>query len=115
LNKVTKKNSYLLPFSNEVLNIVIRYKAYSFLDGYSRYHQIFVAPKDRYKTSFLTNWGAFITDGDAISCQNGPPTFQIIVDRTFKESLDQFVKIFFDDFMVYNDKESNFMKFTFCF
>jgi hypothetical protein len=26
--------------------------------------------------------------------KNGPPTFQIIVDRTFKESLDQFVNFF---------------------
>jgi len=37
LNKVTKKDPYPLPFSNEVL-IVARYEAYSFLNGYSRYH-----------------------------------------------------------------------------
>jgi hypothetical protein len=35
LNKTTKKNPYPLPFFDEVLNIVIRYEAYSFLDGYS--------------------------------------------------------------------------------
>jgi hypothetical protein len=35
LNKATKKNPYPLPFFDEVLNIVIRYEAYSFLDGYS--------------------------------------------------------------------------------
>jgi hypothetical protein len=38
LNKTTKKNSYPLPFSNEVMNIIVRYEAYSFLDGYSKYH-----------------------------------------------------------------------------
>jgi len=38
LKKTTKKNPYLLPFSHEILNIVARYEAYSFLDGYSRYH-----------------------------------------------------------------------------
>jgi hypothetical protein len=32
-----------------MLNIVVGYKAYSFLDGYSWYHQNFIAPKDRYK------------------------------------------------------------------
>jgi hypothetical protein len=37
-NKATKKNPYPLPFSNEVLNIVVRYEAYSSIDGYSRYH-----------------------------------------------------------------------------
>jgi hypothetical protein len=38
LNAATKKNPYPLPFIDEVLNIVARYEAYSFLDGYSRYH-----------------------------------------------------------------------------
>ncbi len=38
LNKATKKIPYPLPFSDEILNIVARYEAYSFLDGYSRYH-----------------------------------------------------------------------------
>jgi len=35
LNAATKKDLYPLPFINEVLNIVARYKAYIFLDGYS--------------------------------------------------------------------------------
>jgi hypothetical protein len=35
LNKATKKDPYPLPFFDEVLNIVIGYEAYSFLDGYS--------------------------------------------------------------------------------
>jgi hypothetical protein len=47
-NKVTKKNPYPLPFSNEVLNIISRYEAYLFLDGYSRYHEIFIALNDKY-------------------------------------------------------------------
>jgi len=55
LNKATKKYPYLLPFSDEVLNIVIRYEIYSFLDEYSRYHQIFIALEDKYKTTFVMN------------------------------------------------------------
>jgi hypothetical protein len=54
LNNATKKNPYRLPSSNEVLNIGAGYEAYSFLDGYLRYHHIFIAPKDRYKKSFVT-------------------------------------------------------------
>jgi len=42
-----------LPFFDEALNIVVRYEAYSFLDGYLGYHQIFVALEDRYKTTFV--------------------------------------------------------------
>jgi hypothetical protein len=47
LNVATKKDSYPLPFIDEVLNIIIGYEAYSFLDGYLGYHQIFIAPKDK--------------------------------------------------------------------
>jgi len=42
-----------LPFTDEVLNIVTRYEAYFFLDGYLGYPQIFIAPEDRYKTAFV--------------------------------------------------------------
>jgi hypothetical protein len=38
LNKATKKNPYPLPFSNEVLNVIAGYEAYSLLDGYLGYH-----------------------------------------------------------------------------
>jgi hypothetical protein len=49
---------YLLTY--EVLNTIEGYEAYSFLDGYLGYHQIFIAIDDRYKIAFVTNWGAFI-------------------------------------------------------
>jgi hypothetical protein len=42
-NKATKKYPYPLPFFDEVLNIVTWFEAYSFLNGYSRYRQIFIA------------------------------------------------------------------------
>jgi len=53
LNVTTKKDPYPLPFIDEVLNIVTWYEAYSFLNGYSRYHQISIAPKDRYNITFV--------------------------------------------------------------
>ncbi len=53
LNVATKKDPYPLPFTNEMLNTLVGYEAYFFLDGYSRYHQITIAPKDIYKTAFV--------------------------------------------------------------
>jgi hypothetical protein len=87
LNKATKKDSYLLPFFHEVLNIVARYEAYSFLDGYVRYHQISITLEDRYKTTFVINQGAFVWMVMPFGVKNGPPTFQRTVSRTFKEYL----------------------------
>ncbi len=49
------------------------------------------------------------------SVKNGPLTFQGIVNRTLKKYLDKFMKIFLDDFMVYDDMEIYFIKLRFCF
>jgi len=55
LNAATKKDSdpYPLLVTNEVLNTIARYEAYSFLNGYLGYHQIYVSPKDKYKITFV--------------------------------------------------------------
>jgi hypothetical protein len=54
LNETTKKDPYSLPFT------IAWYEAYSFLDGYLGYHQTSIAPKDKYKITFVTDWGVFI-------------------------------------------------------
>jgi hypothetical protein len=43
--------------------------------------------------------------------KNGPPTFQRVINRAFKKYLDEFMKIFLDDFTVYSDMGSHLMKF----
>jgi hypothetical protein len=60
LNVATKKDPYPLPFTDEMLNTIHGYEAHSFLNGYLGYHQIFIILEDRYKTTFVTKWGAFI-------------------------------------------------------
>ncbi len=60
LNATTKKDPYPLPFIDKTLKRIAGYEAYSFLDGYAGYQQIFIASEDRYKTSFVKDWGAFI-------------------------------------------------------
>jgi hypothetical protein len=47
--------------------------------------------------------------------KNGSQTFQKIINRTFRKNLDQFMKIFLEDFMVYLDMESHLMKLRLCF
>jgi hypothetical protein len=75
LNKATKKNPYPLPFFDEVLNTIAKYEAYLFFNGYLRYHQISIAFEDRYKTTFVTNWGAFVWMVMPFGVENGPPSF----------------------------------------
>jgi hypothetical protein len=57
LTTSTKKYPYPILFTYEVLYTIVGYEAYSFLDGYSRYHQISIAPEDRYKIAIVIDWG----------------------------------------------------------
>jgi hypothetical protein len=47
--------------------------------------------------------------------ENRPPTFQKLVNKTFKKYLNHFRQIFLNDFTIYNDMESHLMKFKLCF
>jgi hypothetical protein len=88
LNKTTKKDLYPLPFFAEVLNTIVGHEAYSFLNGYSRYHYISIALEDRYRTTFVIDWGAFVWMVMPFGIKNGPPTFLKAISRTFREYLD---------------------------
>jgi hypothetical protein len=46
---------------------------------------------------------------------NGPPTFQKVVTKTFREYMDSFMKIFMYDFTIYNDMEFHLQKIILCF
>jgi len=85
LNVATKKDPYLLPFMDEVINTIIGHKIYIFLDGPSRYHQISIASKDRHKIAFVTNWGAFVWVAMPFGVKNGQPTYQRALIKAFHE------------------------------
>jgi hypothetical protein len=85
LNKATKTNPYPLPFFDEVLNTIVGYETYSFLDGYLGYHQIFITLEDKYKTTFVIDWGAFVWMVMPFGVKNGPLTFHRAINRTFRE------------------------------
>jgi hypothetical protein len=46
LNKTTQKDHFLLPFIDQVLDSLLGKKLFSFLDGFSGYNQIKIAPQD---------------------------------------------------------------------
>jgi len=94
---------------------VARFEAYSFLDKYSEYHQIYIALKVKYKIVFVIDWGTFMWKIMFFRMKNGPRKFQRTITKTFKEYFDTFMKIFIDDFTIYNDMETHLQKFKLCF
>jgi hypothetical protein len=45
-NAATKKDPYLLPFTNEVINTIAGHEVHAFSDEFLGYHQISITPKE---------------------------------------------------------------------
>jgi hypothetical protein len=115
LNAATTKDPYPLSFTDEVLDVVIGYALYTFLDGFCGYNQLSVAKYDRYKTAFVTKWGAFVWLVMPFELKNIPATYQRVVNKAIKEYLNKFMKLFLDDFSVYCDEATYLPKLRLCF
>lgn len=97
LNYVCVHDPFPTPFTDEVLDNVGGYEAYSFTNGFLGYHQIKIAPKDRSKATFTTEWGCFQYTMMSFGLKNAPAIFSHIVITTFKEFIHKFLEVYFDD------------------
>ena len=75
LNAATIPNPFPLPYMDSMLDEVARHEIYSFLDGFSGYNQIRMAPEDQAKTAFITAWGVFVCTVMWFGLRNSPSTF----------------------------------------
>jgi hypothetical protein len=101
LNKATQKDHFLLPFIDQVLDSLSGKKFFSFLDGFSGYNQIKIAPQDQDKTTFTSPWGTFSYRVLPFGLCNAPTTFQRVVIGIFSDMINDSMKIFMDDFTPY--------------
>ena len=76
LNKVTRKDHFPLPFIDQMLDRLAGHPYYCFLDGYSRYNQIPIAPEDQEKTKFTCPYGTFAFQRMSFGLCNAPAIFK---------------------------------------
>ena len=74
---------------------------YCFLDGYSGYNQIAIAPKDQEKTNFTCPYGTFAYRRMPFGLCNAPTTFQRCMMSIFSDMVENFLEVFMDDFSVF--------------
>eukprot|EP00253_Pinus_taeda_P021687 PITA_21687 len=101
LNKATQKDHFPLPFIDQVLDNLAGKKFFSFLDGFSGYNQIKIAPQDQDKTTFTSPWGTFAYRVLPFGLCNAPATFQREVIGIFSDMLNDSLEIFMYDFTPY--------------
>ena len=103
LNKATQKYHFPFPFIDQVLDTLAGKKFFSFLDGFSGYNQIHIAPEDQDKTTFTFPWGTFAYRVLPFGLCNAPATFQRAVLEIFSDLVNDSVEIYMDDFTPYGN------------
>ena len=76
LNTATRKDHFPLPLIDQMLDRLAGHPHFCFLDGYSGYNQIAIAPEDQEKTTFTCPYGTFAFRRMTFGLCNAPATFQ---------------------------------------
>ena len=101
LNAATKKDHFLLPFIDQILDRLAGQSYFCFLDGYSGYNEITIHLDDQEKTTFTCPFGTFAFRRMSYGLCNAPVTFQRCMMAIFSYFLGDSLKVFMDDFSVF--------------
>ncbi|CAN6552230.1 unnamed protein product [Malus baccata var. baccata] len=103
LNATTRKDHFLLPFIDQMLERLAGYAFYCFLDGYSGYNQIVITPEDQEKITFTCPFGTFAYRRMPFGLCNAPTTFPRCMMSIFSDYVEKIIEVFMDDFSVFGD------------
>ncbi|GKB35321.1 reverse transcriptase domain-containing protein [Tanacetum coccineum] len=101
LNDATRKDHFSLPFIDQMLERLSGNEYYYFLDGFSGFFQIPIAPEDQEKTTLTCPYGTFAYRRMAFGLCNALVTFQRCMAVIFHNMVEDFMEVFMDDFLVF--------------
>ncbi|GJY02183.1 putative nucleotidyltransferase, ribonuclease H [Tanacetum coccineum] len=101
LNDATRKDHFPLHFIDQMLERLSGNEYYCFLDGFSGYFQIPLAPEDQEKTTFTYPYGTFAYRRMPFGLSNAPATFHRCMTAIFHDMCKDFMEVFMDNFFVF--------------
>jgi len=103
LTRPQKKDPFSLPFMDQMLDRLTGRSHYWFIDGYSVYTQVLIAPDDKEKTTFTCPFGTYAFRRMPFVLCNALKTFQRCLMNIFPNFITKIMKVFMDDFTVHGD------------
>jgi len=101
LNQATRKDHFPLSFIDQMLERLAGHAFYCFLDGYSRYNQIAIAPENQKFSTFTCPYGTFAYRRMSFGFCDALATFQKCMLEIFEDIVKKFREVFMDDFSVF--------------
>ena len=100
LNKACLKDSFPLPRIDQIVDAVAGHEILSFMDAFSRYHQIPLHPPDIEKMVFITPHGLYCYDMMPFGLKNAGANYQRLVTKIFRLLLGNTMETYIDDMLV---------------
>src|SRR3954469_20626902 len=107
LNKASPKDDFPLPHIDILVDNTTQASVFSFMDGFSGYNQIKMAPEDMEKTTFMTSWGTFCYKVMPFGLRNAGATYQRAMVTLFHDMIHKEVEVYVDDMIAksYTEEE----------
>ena len=105
LNRVSPKDNFPLPHINILVDNTTSFALFSFMDGFSEYNQIKMAPEDMEKTSFVTLWGTFCYKVTSFGLKNAGATYQRAMVALFHNMMHKEIEVYVDDMIAKSNTE----------
>ncbi|CAI7856914.1 unnamed protein product [Closterium sp. NIES-54] len=102
LNRVTIKSRYPIPRTDDLLDQLRGARYFSKIDLRGSYRQIRVFADDYHKTPFRTRYGSYEFTVMPFGLTNAPSTFQLTMNRIFRDLLDRCVIVYLDDILIFS-------------
>ena len=110
LNKACPKDDFPIPISEILVDATMNHEIFSFMDGYSGYNQIKMAPEDEELTAFRTPKGIFCYKVMPFGLKNAGATYQRAMTIVLDGLLYVIVECYIDDIVVKSKREEDHMK-----
>ena len=107
LNKASPKDDFPLPHIDMLVDSTAGHPMLSFMDGFSGYNQILMAPEDMEKTSFITEWGTYCYRVMPFGLKNAGATYQRAATTLFHDMMHRDVEVYVDDMIVKSQGEAD--------